>query len=92
MESIVIESTAPGLDAHARKAIIEADVVIGLDVRTQCEFTVYGTPPLESTATMKRPAAMRTVRLQFDGSTQPLAELIALVHAIKRRAGLEGTS
>ena len=66
-----------------RTALVEADVITGVDVNTQREYTVFGTPPLESTVTLKRPAAMRVVQVRIDGSDKSLHKLLALVRDLK---------
>jgi hypothetical protein len=58
-------------------------VITGVDVRTEHEFTIYGTPPLESTVSLKRPAAMRVVQVRIDSSSDELQRLVRLVRELK---------
>ena len=83
MSVITIESLGPAMDDALRAALEEADVVIGVDVATEREFTIFGTPPLESTCSLKRPSAMRIVRVPLDGKIWGLEKLIAAVRAVK---------
>jgi hypothetical protein len=70
--------------AEDRAELAAADVIIAVDARTEREFTVFGTPPLESTVSLKRPAAMRVVRVSIEATSAELQKLIALVRQIKR--------
>ncbi len=79
-----------GID-DTREAIAKADVIIGVDTTTQREFTVFGCPSLESTTSLKRPSAMRTVRVTIDCRAGQLEMLLELVRAVKGHADLEGT-
>ena len=83
METITIESPGVCLADDARAALVGADVIIGVDNQTGQEFTVFGTPPLESTGSFKRLSAMRTVRVSVDRAIGELETLIAVVQAIK---------
>jgi hypothetical protein len=67
----------------ARAALAEADVIIAVDSATQREFTVYGRPSLESTTSLKKPTAMRTVRVRVDCASGELEKLLDLVRAVK---------
>jgi hypothetical protein len=82
-----IESLGPILSDDARAALVDADVIIGVDIQTQREFTVFGLPPLESTVNFKKPSAMKIVRVGINGNTEGLESLSALVSALK---GLQG--
>jgi hypothetical protein len=83
MNAITIESLKGKLTDEARAALAQADVIIGVDSCTQCEFTVFGTPPLESTVNFKRPMAMRLVRVLVDSGSGELEQLAALVRSMK---------
>jgi hypothetical protein len=83
MAVVTIESPAAGLSAEGRAALAAADVIIAVDARTEREFTVFGTPPLESTVSLKRPAAMRVVRVSLDDATGELKRLVELVRELK---------
>jgi len=52
------------------------------------EFTVFGTPALESTITMKKPSAMQVVQVPLDFNNGELEELAQLVRELK---GLRST-
>ena len=82
-----IESLGPIPADDIRAAISDADVVIGVDIQTQREFTVFGMPPLDSSASFKKPSAMNIVRVCVDGKTAGLDALIALVSVLKGRPG-----
>ena len=83
MQVLTIESLGPRLDEPARAALVEADLIIGVDAATEREFTVYGMPSLESSVSIKRPSAMRTVRVLLDCKNGELEDLVAIVQAIK---------
>jgi hypothetical protein len=86
VDVITIESLAPALSDNARAALVEADVIIGVDAQTQQEYTVFGTPPLESTVSFKKPTAMNVVRVGIDSKSGGLEALGALVSALKGRS------
>jgi hypothetical protein len=81
MSIITIESPGPNLSDAERTALVEADIITGVDAEER-EFTVFGTPPLESTVSLRRPAAMRVVQVRIDGPAG-LATLTALVRSVK---------
>jgi hypothetical protein len=83
MKTLSIEWTGPDLGAETREILLEADVVIGVDLPSHREFTVYGTPAYESTVTMKKPSAMRVVQVTLDCACGQLEELATLVRDIK---------
>ncbi len=91
MEILTIESLGPKLDAAARAALAEADLIIGVDPgvdgTAEREFTVFGMPSLESSGSIKRPSAMHTVRVLIDSKSGGLQELVALVQGIKGSRG-----
>lgn len=83
-------SLAELADKQARTALAEADVIVGLDASSQREFTVFGTPSLESSVTFKRPSAMRVVRVTVDCAAGELEQLAAMVRAVKRAHAVGG--
>lgn len=83
MKVLPIESLGSKLTEDARALLAEADVIIGIDQATQREFTVFGTPSLESTITMKKPSAMQVVQVPLDFNSGELEELAQLVREIK---------
>jgi hypothetical protein len=83
MEILVKESLGSGLGSETRAALVTADVIIGIDRTTGDEFTVFGTPALESTVSMKKPAAMQTVRVPIDCATGELEKLLTIVRSLK---------
>lgn len=85
MGIITIEAPGAEISDEARAALTEADIVTVVDVRTECEFTVFGTPPLESTQTLKRPAAMQVVQVRIDTAGGGLERLAKLVRDLKGR-------
>ena len=87
MSVVTIDVPVPQLSEESRTALTDADIIIGVDVHTQCEFTIFGTPPLESTISLRRPAAMRVVRVSIDGAAGELDRLIELVHKLKGQPG-----
>ncbi len=78
----MIERPGRELTESERAALAQADVITGVDMQTEEEFTVFGTPPLESTVSMKRPAAMQIVQVRIHGRRE-LDELIELVQAVR---------
>lgn len=87
MPTKTIESLGLTLTDDLRAVLANADVIIGVDVQTQCEFTVFGIPPLESTVSFKKPSAMNIVKVRIDGNASELDALAKLVSAIKGRPG-----
>ena len=85
MSTTTIESLELPLTDNVRAVLADADAIIGVDVQTQREFTVFGIPPLESTVSFKKPSAMNIVRVCIDNKTSGLETLAALVSAIKGR-------
>ena len=83
MDTIPIEAMVPTLSAEARAALLEADVIIGMDTTSQREFTVFGTPALESTMSLKKLSSMRVVRVALDCNNEELEKLMALVRRVK---------
>jgi hypothetical protein len=83
MEVLAIRAIRPNLSADARAALAEADVIIGVDVVGQREFTVFGTPELEDSGSVKKPVALRTVRVFLDDAAADLEELIAMMQVAK---------
>lgn len=83
MNTLSIDALRPDLSAEARSTILEADVVIGIDLLSLREFTVFGTPALESTVTMKKPSAMRVVQVTLNCASGDLDQLAAIVRDIK---------
>ncbi len=83
MTSVTIDSILPRLTSHGRAALGAADIVIAVDNGSQREFTVFGTPALESTSSLKKLSAMQVARVLFDYDSQQLAELTAVVRGIK---------
>jgi hypothetical protein len=91
MDVVEIASFDAALSERSRAALAEADVIIGIDTITQREFTVFGCPSLESTTSLKKPTAMRTVRVTVDCQSTELERLLALVRSVKGRDDYEGT-
>lgn len=73
------------LSPEARVALGRAEVIIAVDVNTQREFTLYGTPSFEETVQIGRDAALDTVRVELDDGDDQLRKLVSLVQAIKGR-------
>lgn len=91
METIPIDKVFPATSPEAQAALSAADVIIGVDLSTEREFTVFGTPALESTTSLKKLSAMRVVRVALAGQTRELERLIALVERIKGSEVYRGT-
>lgn len=86
MDALSFEQLSPVLTAEARAALVAADVVLGVDRQSQCEFTVFGMPSLESTLTPNRPSAMRVLRVSLDSDK---GELDRLLHIVRSAKGLD---
>jgi len=84
--SLAIDVIVPRLTIEGRTALVEADVIIGVDARSQSEYTVFGMPALESTTSLKTLSAMRVVRVLLDCDNEHLEQLTELVRQLK---GLE---
>ena len=91
MDTIPIEAMVPILSAEARAALRKADVIIGIDTTSQREFTVFGTPSLESTMRVKKRSSMRVVRVALDCNNKELEKLMALVRRVKGPELYHGT-
>ncbi len=87
MSIVTIEAPGPRPSQRERDTLVEADVITGIDTSTEREFTLFGTPPLESTVTLKRPNAMRVVKVRIDGSPSSLERIIKLVRELKGLGG-----
>ena len=83
MKVLPIHALASKLDAANRALLAEADVIIAVDQLTKREFTVFGTPSLESTVTIKKPTAMQVVQVPLDVESGELEELAVIVREIK---------
>lgn len=81
--SITLDSIVPQMSSHARTALAAADIVLAVDNRTQNEFTVFGTPALESTMNLKSLSAMQVVRVVFDYDCRQLEQLSRIVRRVK---------
>lgn len=81
--SITLDSILPQLSSHARATLAAADIVLAVDNRTQNEFTVFGTPALESTMNLKSLSAMQVARVLFDYDCQQLEQLSRIVRRVK---------
>ena len=90
MTTLSLDSILPRMSESARAEIAEADVIVAVDTTSQAEFTVFGTPPLESTISLKHPLAMRTVRISFDRKSGGLDQVIATVKRVKGREAFGG--
>ena len=91
MDTIPIEAIVPAPSAKARAALVAADVIIGVDTASQREFTVFGTPALESTTSLEKLTAMRVLRVSLDCNNKELERLMALVRRIKEPEVHHGT-
>ena len=91
MDMIPIEEIVPTLTAQARAALVAADVIIAVDVASQREFTLFGTPALESTMSLRRLSAMKIVRVSLDCNAKELEKLMALVRSVKGPESYQGT-
>jgi precorrin-6B methylase 1 len=85
MKDLFGEAGIAGLSPEARAALSTADVIVGVDVATQREFTIFGTPAFEETVQLDSEVAMNTVRVELDEPAGELHKLVALVRAIKAR-------
>ncbi len=81
--SLTLDSILPQLSSQARAALAAADIVLAVDNRTQNEFTIYGTPALESTTSLKSLSAMQIARILFDYDCRQLEQLSRVVRRVK---------
>ena len=81
--SVKMDEIVPRLDAETRESLVSADIIVGVDQRTQREFTVFGMPALESTTSIKKLSAMRVVRVMLDCEKEHLEHLTSLVRRLK---------
>jgi hypothetical protein len=85
MTMIAIDATGAALGPEALATLAEADVIIGVEAGGQREFTVFGTPSLEDSGSLKKPAALRTVRVLLRNE----ADLAELLEHVRRIQGLK---
>ncbi|MBI3840174.1 MAG: hypothetical protein HY288_19810 [Planctomycetia bacterium] len=86
MQIIPIEALfAERLSTGPRAALAKAEVIIGVDVPSQRQFTLFGTPALEESVQIGKRQALRTVRIEFNAQTGDLDKLVALIQLIKGR-------
>jgi len=85
MKDLFSDTGRPDLSPDARTALAQADVIVGVDVATQREFTIFGTPSFEETVQLNTEVAMNTVRVELDEGAGELNKLVALVRSIKAR-------
>ena len=83
MDTIPIDAIVPAPSEEERAALVVADVIIGVDTASQREFTVFGTPALESTTRLDKLTAMRVVRVWLDCNNRELEKLMELVRRVK---------
>ena len=91
MTTLSLDALTVPLSESTRAEIAEADVIVAVDLSSQAEFTVYGTPPLESTISLKHPLAMKTVRIAFNRKSGGLDKVVAMVRTVKGRDAIAGT-
>ncbi len=92
MKVLPIDALGSKLDEANRAMLAEADVIIAVDQLTGREFTVFGTPSLESTVTIKKPTAMQVVQVPLHFESGDLDELAVIVREIKGMRGRGGQS
>jgi hypothetical protein len=68
-----------------QKSIREADVILGADVRSGCQFLLYGRNALEEDACADSARPLRVFYVSLDRTSDELASLVALVQSIKGR-------
>jgi hypothetical protein len=83
LQVITIDAPGPRMSDNERATLCDADVITGVDVQTEQEYTVFGTPALESTVSLKRPSAMRVVKVRIHDVANDLERLAALVKELK---------
>ncbi len=87
IQALFDEEQAAGREAPYRRALARAEVILGIDVARQREFTVFGTPAMEETVRIGKQQALRTVRIELDAENGELEKLVALVRTVKGRYG-----
>lgn len=83
MDSLAFEELVPVATEPARAALVDADVVIGVDRNSRCEFTLYGMPSLESTVIINQPTAMRVLKVLLSSDRGELDRLLVAIRSIK---------
>ncbi len=81
--TLALDALVPEPTGEAKAALAAADIVIGIDPSSSREFTVFGTPALESTTSLKKLSAMRVVRVTLPNGPVDLERLTVLVRRIK---------
>jgi hypothetical protein len=90
IQALLDEEPGAKVETGYRRLLARAEVILGVDVQSQREFTVFGTPALEETVRVGKQQALRTVRIELDAESGDLEKLVALVRAVKGRYGYSG--
>jgi hypothetical protein len=85
MKDLFVGPGGGDVSPEARAALAQADVILGVDRRTQREFTIFGTPSFEETVQLGQEVSMNTVRVELDDCDGELNKLATLVRSIKGR-------
>lgn len=90
IRSLLDEEQGASAGTDYRRMLARAEVILGIDVARQREFTVFGTPAMEETIRIGKQQALRTVRIELDAESDELEKLVALVRSVKGRYGYSG--
>jgi hypothetical protein len=73
----------PHSAADPRPALHDAEVILGVDVKSGAQFVVYGREALRGVAGGGVKKALRVLRVELDQDTQELELLCAMVTVVK---------
>jgi hypothetical protein len=83
LEAFLGEGLSITTDNAAMISLAEADVILGVDVRSQHEFLLYGRRLLEQIARAGEERPYRLLRITVDRTSADLEKLIGLVTVVK---------
>jgi hypothetical protein len=73
----------PNSETDPRSALRAAEVIIGVDDRSDREFIVYGRNALEEKTRTSAADALRILKIRLDQNSAELQWLLTLVEAVK---------
>jgi hypothetical protein len=90
IEALFGEGLSPNLDANPRRALHEADVILGVDVMSQREFLLFGRDAIDRIIATGKAEMCRVLRIELDQETTELEKAVALVRTVKGRDDYAG--
>ena len=82
---VLVSYAAAGRTAGTYAAIVQADVILGIDVITRNEFLMYGQEFLEKAAKRKRSTLAKVMRVTMRQDTDDLEKMLVLIKVVRGR-------